>query len=83
MTSRGALLRKLSAAQFAMWELHVYLDTHPNDKEALALHKKYEAKASELRKEYEEHFGPLTPATGEGVEWLKNPWPWETEGSDC
>ena len=30
MTRKQALLR-LSQVQFAAWELHVYLDTHPDD----------------------------------------------------
>ena len=32
---------------------------------------------------YEEKFGPLTPENGQGVEWVKNPWPWEKEWCDC
>ncbi|MBR6551257.1 MAG: spore coat protein CotJB, partial [Clostridia bacterium] len=28
MNERNRLLQKLSAVQFAMWELHLYLDTH-------------------------------------------------------
>ena len=46
MTKREMLLRKLSTAQFALWELHLYLNTHPTDLEALALHEKYEIKCA-------------------------------------
>ena len=42
--TRGMLLQKLDAVQFAMWELHLYLDTHPDDFAALSLYKKYEEK---------------------------------------
>ncbi len=31
MNNREAMLRKLSAAQFTLWEIHLYLDTHPWD----------------------------------------------------
>lgn len=82
MSKREKLLRNLSAAQFALWELHMYLDTHPTDLEAIGLHEKYEKKYRELKAEYEANYGPLTPTKGEGVSWLQDPWPWENEGRD-
>ena len=82
MNKKEKLLRSMTAAQFALWELHLYLNTHPADMEALALHEQYTVKLTKLRREYEEACGPLTPMTGEGVEWLKNPWPWDIEGGD-
>lgn len=80
MTERAKLLRSLSAEQFAVWELHLYLDTHPCDKTAQRMHEKHSARAAELREEFEEKFGPLSTRTGEGCEWLKSPWPWEKGG---
>ena len=82
MSGREILLRKVSSAQFALWELHLYLNTHPNDMQALAMHEQYEVKCAKLIKEYEEKYGPLTASVGEGVEWLKNPWPWENTECD-
>ncbi|MBQ2760224.1 MAG: spore coat protein CotJB [Clostridia bacterium] len=80
---RTKLLRQLSQVQFALWELHLYLDTHPCDEKASQLHAQYEHKYSVLKAEFEEKFGPLSPKTGEGAEWLKNPWPWDTQECDC
>ncbi|MCH5198658.1 MAG: spore coat protein CotJB [Oscillospiraceae bacterium] len=80
MTNREKLLRCLSQVQFALWELHLYLNTHPTDMEAIALHEQYEIKLLKLRDEFEEKYGPLTANVGEGVDWLKNPWPWDIEG---
>ena len=82
MNKREKLLRSISAVQFALWELHLYLNTHPADMEALSLHEQYEMKLAKLRAEYEEKYGPLTPMRGEGIDWLKNPWPWEIEGDE-
>lgn len=76
MNERMKLMRSLSAHQFAAWELHLFLDTHPCDKEAKRMHEKHMARVAELREEYESKFGPLT-ASGDGCEWLKDPWPWE------
>ncbi len=77
MTDRETLLKKLSALQFAAWELHLYLDTHPDDFEALELHKKYACKSKELAELYESKYGPLRSMSGSGEMWLKNPWPWD------
>ncbi len=79
MSKREKLLRQLSSVQFALWELHLYLDTHPSDLEAVALHEQYEKKLRGLIGEYEASFGPLTSGVGEGAAWLTDPWPWETE----
>lgn len=77
------LLREISAVEFAAWELHLYLDTHPCDEKAMAMHKKYSARAQQLTEEYEETFGPLTHRADSGFQWIKNPWPWENKECDC
>ena len=80
MNTREMLLRKISSAQFAAWELHIYLDTHPNDKQAMESYKKYKARANELIAQYEAQFGPLKTADTMGDsrwEWINEPWPWE------
>ncbi|MBQ6864973.1 MAG: spore coat protein CotJB [Clostridia bacterium] len=82
MSAREKLLRQISTAQFAAWELHLYLDTHPADMQAASMLAQYEKKYMHLKEEYEEKYGPLLPKFAQGVEWLKNPWPWEN-GGDC
>lgn len=83
MTSREAMLKKLGAAQFAAWEMHLYLDTHPWDLHMVEANTKAAMKAKVLRDEFEEKFCPLTASKASGVEWLKGPWPWEIEECDC
>lgn len=81
MKDGNSLSITLSAVQFAMWELHLYLDTHPEDIGALKLHSKYEEKYLKLKDEYEAKYGPLySNSDSPGVHWLKNPWPWDYEG---
>lgn len=62
------------AAAFAAWELRLYLNTHPNDEEALKLFRK-------LCKEAEGENYATTFLTDEccadSWSWVKNPWPWE------
>lgn len=80
MVERNRLLRKLQAAQFAAWELHVYLDTHPCDKAANEMLQKYTREAQMLKAEFEQKYGPLTVADSNDVDWLCDPWPWENQG---
>jgi len=79
-TEQEMLLRRLSGAQFAAWETHMFLDTHPNDGLALEANKKYQAKFLEVSKEYESKYGPLNHGDTYGdtrFEWVNDPWPWE------
>lgn len=80
MIERKKLLQRLSSTQFAAWELHMYLDTHPCDKTANEMFRKYTDEAAMLRKEYERKYGPLTVSSSDDADWLCNPWPWENQG---
>ena len=74
------LLRRLSSAQFAAWEMSMYLDTHPNDERAIASFKKYRDRAKVLADEYQKLYGPLMSRDAYGDsrwEWVNAPWPWE------
>ena len=84
MTEREAMLKQLSAFQFAALDLQLYLDTHPGDEKALEQMRGYVQKAKDLKKQYEKRYGALTKR-GDGTNgwnWIKAPWPWETE-DDC
>ncbi len=83
VVNKCKLMREISAVEFAAWELHMYLDTHPCDEKALDMQKKYVERAKELREEYNERFGPLNYKEGSGCDWIKNPWPWEYMECDC
>ena len=83
MSERETLLNRISGAQFAAWELHMYLDTHPNDTAALKSYQKYAHETKELINQFENKFGPLvsTDVFGDNNwDWINNPWPWEYQG---
>ena len=82
MNERERLLRQLSSVQFAAWELHMYLDTHKNDREARRIYNLKLARANELKMEFESKYGPLTINNENTDEWLCDPWPWEPK-EDC
>lgn len=71
-------MAQLQALEFVVLELGIYLDTHPQDTEALALFRQYTAMEKAARAAYEDRFGPLTQsaAGGDSYRWLQEPWPW-------
>ncbi|MDR3645778.1 MAG: spore coat protein CotJB [Clostridia bacterium] len=80
MSEKMALMNKISEVSFAMYELHLFLDTHPNDATAMALLNKYSDTRNALAAEYQSKYGPLnTYDVDTNNKWLWNadPWPWE------
>ena len=76
--TRAEMLKKIKCLRFAVIELGLYLDTHPDDNKALCLHKKYAKELKELCDKYQKVYGPLTieyPCNK--WRWLEEPWPWE------
>ncbi len=82
MNCSNTALCELMALGFAINELGLYLDTHQNDKEALALYIDYVNLAKDGRNRYEAAYGPLqqSAVTAAGYTWISDPWPWDLEG---
>lgn len=73
-------IHELQSLCFAVVELGMYLDTHPDDQEAFELFKKYGELYKKAVEVYEKENGPLTQqaaAMGDKYLWIKGPWPWE------
>ena len=82
MTEREVLLKRVQVCDFALNDAALFLDTHPDDADALAYYKKY----LELRRATVDHFqskfGPLTKGAYDGGprwKWVDGPWPWQME----
>ena len=83
MSCQNKPLCELMALDFAITEMGLYLDTHPDDKEAFALFQKYVQLSKEGRAEYERRYGPLQQsqtASADSYIWPDDPWPWNMEG---
>ncbi len=75
---RREMIMKIKEYNFAIIELGLYLDTHPEDEKALCLHREYTRKLKDLKDKYQKVYGPLTiyfPCNK--WRWLEEPWPWE------
>ena len=80
--NRQELLRRISAVDFSMWELRIFLDTHPTNQQALRQFEMHKSRRQALVKEYEERFGPISMLTNcaeNKWKWVSSPWPWENE----
>lgn len=87
MRSRGeqnSILSEICEISFAMDELRLFLDTHENDTEALALFDENMRKREELINIYTRKYGPFSSYNvniSDTWDWTKAPMPWETEAN--
>lgn len=75
---RREMMMEIRELNFAVIELGLYLDTHPEDEKALCLHRKYCKQLKDLKDKYQKIYGPLSiyyPCNK--WRWLEEPWPWE------
>lgn len=76
--SQEELMKKLQSLAFAINDLALYLDTHPNDEKAIKLHNDYANQYRTAQDRYEREYGPLSifcPCNS--WRWIEGPWPWE------
>lgn len=74
---------KLYELDFAINDLNLYLDIHPDDTKMFDLFKKYIKELDKVKEEYINMVGPLclTDTTSNNYNWLKS-WPWENKGGN-
>ena len=80
MNDSAKLLKTVQCYSFAMLEASLFLDTHPECREALEYYNKYKKLCEEQKRLFEEKYGPLTmaaDANSESWQWANGPWPWE------
>ena len=81
---RTALLKKIQAMDFALYETVLDLDGHPKNKKALEDYREHRDSLKALKEEYSRRFGPLTiydNYDNDSWRWVDKPWPWEKEGN--
>lgn len=84
MNDRYMLMDVIKKYDFALYELNLYLDTHPGCRKALAQFSKYRDLRNKAADEYTMKYGPLTAlqTNTDGVwKWSEGPWPWQKEGN--
>lgn len=77
------LLYEIGMLDFICLEMNLYLDTHPNEAEAIQYFQYYSRLYKQAKREYAVKFGPLCiddidiPGSGNQWKWAKQPFPWE------
>ena len=80
---KSKLRHYIDVVSFAVDDTKLFLDTHPDDKEALEYFQQYNKARNQAVAEYSAYFGPLVIGEADcdrEFKWATQPWPWEMEG---
>lgn len=83
-TKKGELLLKIYEYDFALNDLSLFLDLHPDDQSTYELFRKYTNEEKMLVDVYEKNYGPLELCDSDydSYMWYMGPWTWTKEGSN-
>lgn len=76
----NALLMRIDELSFAMDELRLFLNTHPDCTEALLQYNELQNQRNAAVTEYEAQFGPMSSygnVNCDNWDWGLRPWPWQ------
>ncbi len=88
MKEKAMLKRRLYELDFAIYELILFSDSHPDCRKALELMGEYRKKREETAAEYREKFGELIITAADAPtdcrwKWIDDPWPWENNFTEA
>lgn len=76
------MLLKIQELEFTALDLNLFLDTHPDDMDALMEYNRCVVEIDNAKKVYEMKYGPLTnfgyAPSQYPWKWIEEPWPWQT-----
>jgi spore coat protein JB len=74
-------MEELQAVDFVLVELTLYLDTHPQDQNAIHQFNQYAQQRKKIKRAIESKYGPLqqygNSYSGMPWNWSSGPWPWQ------
>ncbi|MCQ2454624.1 MAG: spore coat protein CotJB [Clostridia bacterium] len=82
LTAKEELYNKISATDFAIYDLVLFLDSHPQNVKATELLSAYRKQRESLINDYEQKYGDyITHVKDVKADnpwsWIDGPWPWE------
>ena len=79
---KNKLLLKIYECEFAIIDLSLYLDLHPNNTNLYSIYRNYVKKFNDLKEDFESKYTPLDKCFEkyEEYKWIDNPWPWDSNG---
>lgn len=79
--NQSQMLRWIDEVSFAVTDVLLYLDTHPDDVDAINYFNHYNMEREKALKIYASQFTPLVLANVDDCNnhwnWVTDPWPWE------
>ena len=77
--SKQALMNQINESGFALDDVILFLDTHPNDAAAMDYYRNVVAMKRQAMDLYQRQYGPLVidSVYGNRWDWINDPWPWE------
>lgn len=82
--NRDELMNRIHALSFAMTEAQLFLDTHPECRDALTYYRSLTTDLDTAMTEYQNKYGPLFAdmTVGDKWAWIDGPWPWQHGGKE-
>lgn len=79
INEQAEMLTSIDALDFSILDLGMYLDLYSDDRNAINLYNNYMNQVKELKKTYQEKYGPIecTFSNPNKWTWVDDPWPWE------
>lgn len=78
--SPNQLKHAITLSSFALDDLALFLNTHPDCQDAIDLYDQQRTIRTQALRDYTEQYGPMTRYqvdTRQGWSWTETPWPWE------
>ncbi len=82
-TDKRGLMQNIYELGFVLTEVNLYLDTHPDDLEAIEYYAQIKDKYCDYMTQYADYYGPLDKlhiSNDNYWMWVATPMPWEMEG---
>lgn len=80
MSRQQELINDVNVASFLLDEAGLFLNSHPDNMEALEYYHEAQRKRNEAIRCYEEEIGPLSKYSVHNRsywDWTEGPWPWQ------
>ena len=80
--NKNELMQYISELEFAITDLNLYLDTHPDSREALEMFTKLSATLKSLKADYTKRYAPICASDAKNetpFSWVspEHKWPWQ------
>ena len=84
LSDKAKALKKIDEIDFAVHELNLFLDSHPENVKATELLKQYRKWREDAVNDYEQKYGDYICTVSDVKAetpwgWIKGPWPWEND----